>query len=307
MIKTMQQTVGASFSVGGKGLHTGKVSKLTVKPAPEDSGIRFMRKDIGEDAVIEAVAENVSGTARCTTITNGSFSVVTIEHLLSALTGMGIDNAIIELDNEEVPILDGSARPYVEAIREVGTLAQSAPRRYVEVDRVIEIYDEKSGSMVRIEPADAASYDLRIDFNSSVLGIQDAHWDPSVSYADEIGICRTFVFFHEIEHLFRNNLIKGGDVDNAIVIVEHPVEKEQLDHLSKLFDVPSLARSESGYLNNLSLHFENECARHKMLDLIGDLRLVGGFLKAKVTAVKSGHSINTRAARAVRDLLLERN
>lgn len=307
MIQLQQQTVRKSFSFEGKGLHTGKVARIAVKPAPVGYGIRFKRTDLGDDAIVDALAENVSSTARSTTITNGDVSVITIEHLMSGLTGMGIDNALIEIDNVEVPILDGSAKPYIDAIWKGGIVSQDAPREYIEIDRPVEVYDEKSGSSVLIEPADVPSFDVQIDFNSKVLGVQTAHWDPSVVYAEEIGICRTFVFFHEIEFLFKNNLIKGGDVDNAIVIVEHPVSEEQLDHMSKLFNVPVLERCDNGYLNNLQLRFPNECARHKLLDLMGDMRLVGGFLKARVTAVKSGHYINTKAARAVRDLLLNRN
>lgn len=276
---------------------------MVVKPAPVNTGIRFLRSDIGPDAVVEAVAENVSSTARSTTITRNEVSVVTIEHLLSALTGMGIDNAIIDIDNIEVPILDGSAKPYIDAIWKDGVRTQDAPRKYVELKEEIEIFNEEKGSYVRIIPSDEPSYTLTIDFNSKVLGVQSAHWDPSIVYAEEIGVCRTFVFFHEIEFLFRNNLIKGGDVDNAIVIVEHPVSREQLEHMSELFNIPVLDVSDNGYLNNLQLRFSNECARHKLLDLIGDLRLSGGFLKAKVIAYKSGHSINTKAAAAVRQQL----
>lgn len=274
---------------------------MILKPAPVDSGIRFLRSDIGPEAIVSAVADNVSSTARSTTITKNEVSVVTIEHVLSALTGMGIDNALIDIDNIEVPILDGSAKPYIDAIWKDGIEEQDAPRRYVEIKEEIKIVNEEKGSYVHIIPADEPSYTLTVDFNSKVLGVQSAHWDPSIVYAEEIGVCRTFVFFHEIEFLFKNNLIKGGDVDNAIVIVEHPVSKEQLEHMSRLFDVPVLDVSENGYLNNLQLRFQNECARHKLLDLIGDLRLGGGFLKAKVIAYKSGHSINTKAAAAIRE------
>ena len=220
-----QHTVGKSYSFEGKGLHTGKVSRITVSPAPVGYGIRFRRTDIGEDAVIDAVAENVSSTARSTTISKGDMSVMTIEHLMSALTGMGVDNALVDIDNVEVPILDGSAKPYIDAIWQggKGIVEQDAPRKYLEITAPVEIKNEETGAYVRIEPADMPSFDLTIDFNSRVLGVQTAHWDPSVSYTEEIGICRTFVFFHEIEYLFKNNLIKGGDVDNAVVIVEHPV------------------------------------------------------------------------------------
>ena len=299
----MQQTLKKSYIFEGKGLHTGKVAKMVIKPAPADTGIRFRRTDISEDTYIDALAENVSNTARSTTISYGEASVSTIEHVLSALTGMGVDNAIIDIDNIEVPILDGSAKPYIDAIWADGFQELDSPRRYIEISEVIEIRNDEKGSVVRIEPAEEFSYDIKVDFNSRVLGIQNAHWDSSVIYPEQIGVCRTFVFFHEIEFLFRNNLVKGGDVDNAIVIVEHPVTEEQVNRMSQLFNVPALTVREDGYLSNLVLRFPNECARHKLLDLIGDLRLCGGFLKAKVTAEKAGHGINTAAAKAVRATL----
>ena len=299
----MQQTLTKSYSFEGKGLHTGRVARMTINPAPVDTGIRFRRTDIGEDAIVDALAEFVSNTARSTTIANGEVSVATIEHVLSALTGMGVDNALIDIDNIEVPILDGSAKPYIDAIWADGFQQQDAPRRYIEIKKTIEIRNEEKGSLVRIEPAEEFSYDIMVDFNSRVLGVQHAQWNPSVTYAEEIGTCRTFVFFHEIEFLFNNGLVKGGDVDNAIVIVEHPVTKEQVQHMSQLFNIPALEVREDGYLSNLTLRFPNECSRHKLLDLIGDLRLAGGFLKAKVTAEKAGHGINTEAARKIRENL----
>ena len=276
---------------------------MTINPAPEDYGIRFRRTDMAEDAFIEAVAENVSATTRSTTLTENGASVMTVEHLLSALTGMGIDNALIDIDNCEVPILDGSAKPYIDAIWKDGIVAQKAERKYIEIEKELVITSEKTGSSVVITPSDTLSYSVEIDFNSKVLGLQTAEWNPSTVYAEEIGTCRTFVFFHEIEYLFNNNLIKGGDVDNAIVIVENPVPDEQLQRLSELFNVPALQRCDNGYLNNLELRFPNECARHKLLDLIGDLRLAGGFLKANIRAVRPGHTINTNAAKALRELL----
>ena len=299
----LQQTLKRSYSFEGKGLHTGRIAKMTINPAPVDTGIRFRRTDIGEDSYVPALAENVSNTARSTTISCGDASVSTIEHVLSALTGMGVDNALIDIDNVEVPILDGSAKPYIDAIWADGFESQDAPRRYIEIKETVEIRNDEKGSVVRIEPADEFSYDIQIDFNSRVLGIQNASWNAETVYAEEIGTCRTFVFFHELEFLFSNGLVKGGDVENAIVIVEHPVTDEQVDRMSKLFNVPALKVREDGYLSNLRLRFPNECSRHKLLDLIGDLRLCGGFLKAKVTAEKAGHGINTTAAKAVRQML----
>ena len=294
-----QQTLKKEYTFEGKGLHTGKVAKMTVAPAPVNTGIVFVRTDISSEAVVEAVAENVYNTARSTTISKGEASVSTIEHIMSALTGLGIDNSYIYIDNVEVPILDGSAKPYIEAMWKDGVEVQDEPRKYIEIKETIEVVNEK-GSVVRIEPAEDFSYDIKIDFNSRVLGVQHAVWDSSVEYAEEVGICRTFVFFHELQFLFANNLVKGGDVDNAIVIVEHPVTDEQVQQMSQLFNVPALEVREDGYLSNLVLRFPNECARHKLLDLIGDLRLAGGFLKAKVTAEKAGHGINTSAALKIR-------
>ena len=296
----LQQTVRKSYSFEGKGLHTGKVAVMTIKPAPADTGIRFRRTDLGEDAYVDALAENVSNTARSTTISNGEASVSTIEHIMSALTGMGVDNALIDIDNVEAPILDGSAKPYIEAIWKDGFEQQEAPRRYIGIKETIEIRNDEKGSVVRIEPAEEFSYEIKIDFNSRVLGVQTASWDSSISYPEEIGTCRTFVFFHELEFLLNNGLVKGGDVDNAIVIVEHPVTEAQVTRMSGLFNVPALKVREDGYLSNLILRFPNECARHKLLDLIGDLRLAGGFLKARISAEKSGHGINTTAAKQVR-------
>ncbi len=299
----LQQTLKKSYSFEGKGLHTGRIAKMVIEPAPVDTGIRFIRTDVGENAYVDALAENVSNTARSTTISCGEASVMTVEHVLSALTGMGVDNAFIRIDNVEVPILDGSAKPYIDAVWHDGLERQDAPRRYIEIRETVELRNEEKGSVIRIEPAEEFSYEIKVDFNSRVLGVQNARWDSSVIYPEEIGISRTFVFFHEIEYLFNNNLVKGGDVDNAIVIVEHPVTDEQVIRMSRLFNVPALEVREDGYLSNLVLRFPNECARHKLLDLIGDLRLCGGFLKAKVTAEKVGHGINTSAAKLVRQSL----
>ena len=299
----LQQTLKKTYTFEGKGLHTGKMARMTLNPAPADTGIRFRRIDLGENAYVDALADNVSSTARSTTISCGKASVTTIEHVLSALTGMGVDNALIDIDNVEVPILDGSAKPYIDAIWNDGFQEQDQPRHYIEVKETVEIVNQEKGSLVRIEPADEFSYDIMVDFNSKVLGVQHAQWNQDVLYPEQIGTCRTFVFFHEIEFLFNHGLVKGGDVDNAIVIVEHPVTKEQVENMSRLFDIPALEVRDDGYLSNLHLRFDNECARHKLLDLIGDLRLCGGFLKAKVTAEKAGHGINTTAAKAVRKSL----
>ncbi len=294
-----QRTLKKNYSFKGKGLHTGKPVNMTVKPAPANTGVVFVRTDILQSPVIEALACNVSKTDRSTSLCNkDGIAVFTVEHILSALTGLGVDNAIIELDNIEVPIMDGSARKYAVLIGKDGTVEQDAPRKFINIDKPIEITDP-SGAYVKIEPAEQADYDLTIDFGSHVLGVQRAHWDNDVDYISQIAPCRTFCFFHEVEFMLANNLIKGGDIYNAIVVMEKPISDKQLQMMRDKFEMPQLDITPKGYLNNIKLHFANECGRHKMLDLIGDLRLCGGFLNAKVTAYKSGHTINTAAARAI--------
>lgn len=305
MTSLKQKTLSREYEFRGKGLHTGQIANMRLIPAPVGTGIVFHRVDLGDEAIVKALAGNVSSTARSTTISEGSASVSTIEHLMSALSGMGVDNAIVEIDNVEVPILDGSARYYVEAIKEDGLLEQDAMKKYVTIPREIEVTDEKTGSYIKVTPSDNPSIDITVDFGSRILGVQKAHWDEEVDYAGQIAYCRTFVFFHEIEYLFQNNLVKGGDVDNAIVIVEHPVTDEQVERLSSLFNVPRLAINDEGYLNNLQLRFPDECGRHKLLDMIGDLALSGGRLMAKVEAFKPGHTINTRMARAIIEAISE--
>lgn len=291
-----QQTLKKSYTFSGKCLHTGTFSTIVVSPAPANSGIRFKR--VSDGAELPALASYVTSTARSTTIEKDGFSVQTVEHILSALYGMGVDNAVIEVDGVEMPILDGSARYYVEAIAADGLVAQDAERKYLDIKEEVYVTNEKTGSWVKIEPAASPSFQITVDFGSRVLGVQTASFDESTDYAKEIGVCRTFVFFHEIEFLFANNLIKGGDVDNAIVIVEHPVTDAQVEAIASKMGRKKITVRPDGYLSNLTLHFPNECGRHKLLDLLGDLSLVGGRLNAKVTAFKPGHGINTQAAAA---------
>ena len=299
-MQNSQHTLKKSYYFEGKGLHTGTYAHMKLMPAPADTGIKFRRTDLKYRPIIIAVAENVSNTARSTTISYKETVAVTIEHIMSCLTGLGVDNAIVELDNIEVPIMDGSARYFVEAILADGLQNQGVPRKYLELSDVVEIQDDNSGSWIRVEPASAPSIDVTVDFGSRIIGVQNVHWDMGVDYASEIGPSRTFCFFHEIEYLYRNNLIKGGDLDNAIVIVEHEATEEQLKWVSQLFSLPDLHVTDDGYLNNLKLNFPDECGRHKLLGLIGDLRLVGGFLNARVTAFKPGHALNTRMAKLLR-------
>lgn len=292
-----QRTFKKTYTFEGKGLHTGCYSHMSLKPAPADTGIVFVRTDLGLE--IPALAQYVSKTSRSTTITKGKASVSTIEHIMSALTGLGVDNAYVEVDNREVPILDGSARLYVEAIVPDGLLEQEAERKWIELESEVEVRNGKNGSYIRIIPSEELSYEVTIDFNSKVLGVQTVSWSPAVDFATEVAPCRTFCFLHEIQFLSLIGLVKGGDVENAIVVVEKPVTDRQLARMSGRFRQPLLSVSPEGYLSNITLRFPDECGRHKLLDIMGDLRLAGGFLKAKVVAYKPGHSINTTIAKEI--------
>lgn len=299
--ETLQKTIGSPCRFEGIGLHSGRKVKMSVLPAPANTGIVFRRTDLGADAFVAAVAENVTSTARCTAISSGRASVYTVEHLLSALYGLGIDNAVVELDNVEVPALDGSASAFVRAFQD-NAREQEAERKALFLDREIEFRDDRTGAWIKAAPADHPSFDITVDFNSKVLGVQSVHWDRSMDYASEIGNCRTFVFFHEIIPLLDLGLIKGGDVDNAIVIVEQPVEPETLRRVAELMGRPLVHINAQGYLDHIRLRFDNECARHKMLDLLGDLSLAGFGLNARVTAFKPGHALNTGMAKRIRAL-----
>lgn len=295
-----QHTLKRKYSFEGKGLHTGRKVCMTVEPAPENFGIKFRRSDLGEEApLVEACVDYVSATSRGTTLDKGGVQVLTLEHLMGTLLGMNVDNALITLDSPEVPILDGSAKIYADAFSADGLQEQAAPRKYLELDRKIVCRNENGSEMV-VMPDDHFSVDVMIDFNSKVVGNQYARFESDTDFVKDIAPCRTFVFFHELEPLFKNNLIKGGDLDNALVIVEHNVPQEELDRLAKLFNVKTLERVPEGYLSHTSLRFSNECARHKLLDVLGDIALVGYPIKGKVIAYKSGHSINSVVSKALR-------
>ena len=298
-----QTTLSRTYEFEGKGLHTGEHVRVSLCPAPEWHGIVFCRRDISPFERIQALASNVTDTSRSTCLGNGRVSVRTVEHLLSALAGMGVDNALVNVWGGEVPILDGSALPYARAIKADALKELDAPRKYIELPDTVEVSDPRSGSFVRLEPADEPSFEVTVDYGSRVLGVQKAFWDPSVDYAAQIAPSRTFVFFHELEYLHSPGLIHGGDVDNAIVVVERPVGRESIDRIAALFGQEGVDVTPEGYLSNLTLRFPNECGRHKLLDLIGDISLAGGLPRAKVTACKSGHSINTRAVAAVLRLI----
>jgi len=297
---TYQNTLKKIYAFEGKGLHSGQKVRMRLLPAPENTGIRFLRTDVSEDAYVPAVVDYVTMTTRGTTLENNGIRVSTIEHILSCLYAMGVDNAVIELDNYEVPIMDGSARVFAEAIMADGLHAQSAPRKYFTVTETLHFHDENTGADLVIEPSDSFSADLTIDFNSKVIGVQSFLFDENTDYASEIAPCRTFVFFHELEYLFSKGMIKGGDLENALVIVEHPVSDETVRKMAELFNVQTIEVKPNGYLDNVEPRFPDECVRHKMLDVLGDFSLVGYRIKGRITAYKSGHKVNTEMARLIR-------
>ena len=287
-----QQTLASAITFSGKGLHTGAIVTMTVNPAAENHGIVFRRSDIEGAPTVPALCEYVTDTSRGTTIEKGEAKVSTIEHIVSALWTMGVDNALIDITGPETPIMDGSAREYAAAIEQTGLVEQAADRKYYEVTekQVYTIPDK--GVAIIIYPDDEFTVSVHIDFNSKVVGNQYATLDMFNEYKENIAPCRTFVFLHELEPLLKMNLIKGGDLDNAIVVVENPVSDEQLEHLKKIFGKDDI-RVTGGYLNNLQLRASNELARHKLLDLLGDFALLGMRIKGRVWASRPGHYANT--------------
>lgn len=294
-----QKTLAREFSISGKGLHTSCQVSMTFKPAPVNHGFKFQRVDLEHKPIIAASAEYVVDTSRGTVLEHQGARLSTIEHSLAALTGMDIDNVLIEIDNEEVPILDGSSRYFVEAIEKAGVIEQEADREYFVVTEKMVYKNEKTGSEIIALPDNDYSLNVLISFNSTVLNNQFASLDKLDDFKTEIAKCRTFVFLHELEFLLKNNLVKGGDVDNAIIIVDRPVTQQELDRIADLFNHEHVAVKEQGILNNLDLQFDNECARHKLLDVIGDLALAGRRIKGRIIATKPGHQANTAFAKLI--------
>jgi len=295
-----QKTIQKPVTVRGAGLHTGQVGLLKFKPAPENHGIKFKRTDLKPQTIIAADVDHVVSTARGTTIGQNGAKVYTIEHVLAALIGLGIDNVLIELDMEEIPIKDGSSRYFVEALEEAGIKTQNAAREYFEITEPIELDIPEKNVRIVAEPADDFSIDVVIDFETKVLGEQSARLSNIENFKTEISNCRTFVFLHELEYLLGNDLIKGGDLDSAIVFVNRAVSQKELDRLADLFKKPRVKVKDEGILNNLDLHYENEPARHKLLDVIGDLALLGKPIKGHITAYRPGHHTNTEFAKVLK-------
>ena len=285
-----QQTLNGPLSFQGKGLHTGLNVQMTFLPAEAGSGIRFRRTDLEGAPEVEALADYVVDTSRGTTIERKGVRVSTIEHVMAALWSCGVDNAVVEVDAPETPIMDGSAREYAEAIASVGLQEQDADRVYYDINEKTVFSIEDKGVEIAAYPDDKFTVNVNIDFNSKILGNQYARLDNIENFSSGIAPCRTFVFLHEIEQLLQHNLIKGGDLDNAIVIVERDIT------LCNKADI----KVTKGYLNNLKLRFPNECARHKLLDVLGDLALIGVRIRGSIVANKPGHFANTEFAKLVR-------
>lgn len=295
-----QKTIKESFTLEGKGLHTGLFLKVTFNPAPENHGYKIRRTDLEGQPVIDALAENVGATQRGTVLIKNDIQISTVEHAMAALYALEVDNCLIDVDGPEFPILDGSSIKYVEEINRVGLEEQSADRDYFVVRRKIQVVDEETGSKLILLPDDHFCVNSFIEFESKYIPNQSASLDDIQDFGKEIASCRTFVFVREIQKLLEAGLIKGGDLDNAIVIYEKQIDQESLDKLADLLGVPHKDASELGYLNNKSILFPNEPARHKLLDIIGDMALIGKPIKGRVIATRPGHNINNKLARVIR-------
>ena len=301
--KSYQKTLNEKVSLDGVGLHTGKSVKLTFCPAPEDTGYRFIRTDLTPAVEIPADVQYVINTDRGTNLEKDGAKIQTSEHVLAALVGMGVDNCFIELDAAESPIMDGSSKFFVEAIESVGLKTQGKYRDEYIVSELISYKDEKTGSEITLIPSDEFQVTTMVDFETKVLGTQNASLDTISEFKDNIAPSRTFSFLHELEMLLENGLIKGGDLNNAIVYVDKPLSESNMDRLKEAFGKDKIAVKPNGILDNLSLHFSNEAARHKLLDVIGDLALVGVPIRGKVFAHKPGHKVNTEFSKKLSQII----
>ncbi|MCK9218993.1 MAG: bifunctional UDP-3-O-[3-hydroxymyristoyl] N-acetylglucosamine deacetylase/3-hydroxyacyl-ACP dehydratase [Bacteroidales bacterium] len=298
-----QQTIKSQISISGVGLHTGKEVEITFKPAPENYGVKFRRIDLPASTLVDADVDNVVDTSRGTSLEQDGVRIDTEEHVLAALSGLEIDNVLVEMNQSETPILDGSSRLYVEALQSAGIVEQKALRKYFELtSNVTYTNPEKKVEMIAI-PSKDFRVSVMIDYESKILQSQNATLYNINQFQKDFSSCRTFVFLHELEYLINNNLIKGGDLSNAIVFVDRLVSRKELDHLAQLFHKPKVEVLKEGILNNLELQFPNEPARHKLLDVIGDLSLIGMPLKAHIIATRPGHQSNVEFARLIKKQL----
>ncbi|GGC56370.1 3-hydroxyacyl-[acyl-carrier-protein] dehydratase FabZ [Pedobacter quisquiliarum] len=295
-----QKTIKSEISVTGVGLHTGANVTLTFSPAPDNHGFKFQRVDLPEQPIIEADCDYVTDTARGTTLTQNGASISTVEHVMASLVGMDLDNILMKVDGPEVPIMDGSAIQFVEALESVGTVLQEKDREYFQIPHNITYTEPDRKVEIVAMPLDDYRFTCMIDYNSPVLGSQHAGISSIAEFKKDIASCRTFCFLHELEYQLNNNLIKGGDLNNAIVIVDKEVTSEELDHLAKLFNRNEIKVAPQGILNNMELRYQNEPARHKLLDMIGDLALVGVHLKGHIMAARPGHAANVAFAKKIK-------
>ncbi|MCL2074528.1 MAG: bifunctional UDP-3-O-[3-hydroxymyristoyl] N-acetylglucosamine deacetylase/3-hydroxyacyl-ACP dehydratase [Marinilabiliaceae bacterium] len=302
-----QHTIGRPISLSGTGLHTGVNVTLTLNPAEENFGYRFKRVDIPGEPTIKALVDNVVFTQRGTVLQENDVKVSTTEHCLAALRGMGVDNCLIEINGPETPVLEGSAKFFTDAILEAGIIEQNADREYFEIREKLMVEDPETGSYVIALPDNNFSLQVMISFDKSLLLTnQFATFEFPSDFHKELAPCRTFVFLHELETLLNNNLIKGGSLENAIIIMDKPATQSELDRLAGLFKMPTVEVKPTGILNNIELHFNNEPARHKLLDLIGDLTLAGCPIKGRIIAYKPGHKINTEFTKILRKEIRKR-
>ena len=298
-----QRTIKKPVSVTGKGLHTGILTTVTFKPAPVNHWYKFQRIDLPGQPIIEADVDNVADTERGTSLQQNGGKIATTEHLLAALVGLEIDNVLIEVNGPEIPIMDGSSMPFIIALEEAGAVEQEADRVYFELKDILSYEESEKHIEMLAVPQDSFRLTVMVDYNSPVLGTQHATIYSNKEFKKEVGSCRTFVFLHELELLLSHNLIKGGDLDNAVVLVDRELPQEKLDYLAKVFNKPKVKVVEQGILNNTKLKFFNEPARHKLLDMVGDLALVGMPLKAHILAARPGHSGNVAFARKLKEVI----
>ena len=304
-MKSNQHTIKEPVTVSGIGLHTGVKANMTFTPAKPNHGIKFQRIDLEGKPIVDADVDNVVDLSRGTTIEQNGARVNTVEHTLAALVGLEIDNVLIQLDGPEPPIMDGSSRMFIDALEEAGLQEQAAQRDFFEVPESVFYQDKDRDVEIAALPLDDYRITVMVDYNSPVLGSQHALLNNIEDFKEKISMARTFCFLHEVEELFKHNLIKGGDLSNAIVVVDRKVKPNELDHLADLLGKPKIEASKEGILNNVALRHKNEPARHKLLDMVGDLALVGKPIKAQILAARPGHAANVAFAKKLKKLMLE--
>lgn len=298
-----QTTIKKSVSLSGVGLHTGQEVTMTFNPAPENHGIKFQRIDLPGQPIIDADVDNVTDLSRGTTLEQNGGKVCTVEHVMAAVAGLEIDNCLVQVNAAETPIMDGSSQFFIKALKSAGIIEQEIDREYFVIPQNIYYHEnDRSVEMIAM-PLDDYRLTVMVDYNSPVLGSQHASITSLKEFEKEISSCRTFCFLHELEMLYNNNLIRGGDLNNAIVIVDRVVKEEELDGLAKMFNKPKVEVKKEGILNNVELHFHNEPARHKLLDLIGDLALIGTPIKAQIMAARPGHAANIAFGKKIKALI----